>query len=104
MKCLMLLGLVLAGCSQASPPGVPAITVGMSAQEARARLLAANPPFAPVSIVSKNPIPNDTRNVATDVTTVYAGPGVVKIHEVDYVVVEVEYNPVANVPPFVSMY
>jgi hypothetical protein len=107
MKRLMLLGLVLTGCAQASrPTGAPLITVGMSAEEARARILAANPPFAPVVMKSINVPPNDTKNILTDVTTVYASPasGVIKIREVDYVVVEVDYNPVAKVQPSVSKY
>src|SRR5215469_5619442 len=104
MKRFMLLGLIVAGCTQAPPPGAPVIKVGMSAQEARALIAAADPPFAPVAIRSINVPPNNTKNILTDVTTVFAGPGVIKIREVDSVVVEVEYNPVAQVQPSVSMY
>lgn len=104
MKRLLLLGLTLAGCAQSPPAGAPVITVGMSAQEARARIAGADPPYAAVAIKSANVPPNNTENIVTDVTTVYAGPNIIKIREVDYVVVEVQYNPVANVPPSVSMY
>ena len=102
----LLLGLILAGCTQTPPPQTPVITVGMSGEEARARIAAADPPFAPVSIRSNNVNPNNTGNISTDVTTVYArrGPGVIRMREVDYVVVEVEYNPVVKMPPSVSMY
>jgi hypothetical protein len=106
MKRLLLLGLILAGCTQAPPQGAPVVTVGMSAQEARARIAAADPPFAAVAIRSQNVPPNNTDNIVTDVTTVYArnGPGVIKVREVDYVVVEVDYNPVAKVPSSISQY
>jgi hypothetical protein len=104
MKRPLLLAVILAGCSQAPPPqGLPAIAIGMAGDEARARLIAAD--FAAVAIRSINVDPENTKNTLTDVTTVYSRPaGVVKIREVDSVVVDVQYNPVAQVPPAVSKY